>query len=114
MSKRIAWWLVAVLSLIFAGRVSAQLVDDVEVRAVGNRAEATLKLAAQVRLVRTAVSSSGKTLQIFFQITQADESVARIVEEARRSPPNAPVAPFTARWFAAMAMTCRRRSGAWG
>ncbi len=95
MSKRIAWWLVAVLSLIFAGRVSAQLVDDVEVRAVGNRAEATLKLAAQVRLVRTAVSSSGKTLQIFFQITQADESVARIVEEARRSPPNAPVAPFT-------------------
>lgn len=95
MSKRIAWWLLVIIHLVFAGSVRAQLVDDVEVRAVGNRAEATLKLAAQVRLVRTAVSSNGKTLQIFFQITQADESVARIVEEARRSPPNAPTAPFT-------------------
>ena len=95
MWKRIAWWLAVTLNFAFVGSVSAQLVDEVDVRPVGNRAEATLKLAAQVRLVRSAVSSSGKTLQIFFQITQADEAVARIVEEARKSPPNSPVEPFT-------------------
>ena len=95
MRKRLTWWLVAAFNLTLIGSVSAQLVDDIEVRAVGNRAEATLKLAAQVRLVRSAVSSNGKTLQIFFQILQADESAVRVVEEERKSPPFAPVEPFT-------------------
>lgn len=95
MRRRIIWWLAAALYLALAASANAQLVDDIEVRAVGNRAEATLKLAAQVRLVRSAVSSSGKTVQIFFQLTTSDEAIARIVEEARKSPPNAPVEPFT-------------------
>lgn len=65
---------------------SAQLIDDIEVRAVGSRAEVTIKLAAQIRLVRNAVSANGKTLEVF-QITQSDEAVARIVEEARKVAP---------------------------
>ncbi len=95
MLKRIAWWFVVAVNALCVTSVSAQLIDDIEVRAVANRAEVTLKLAAQVRLVRNAVSADGKTLEIFFQITQSDEAIARIVEEARKSPPNAPIEPFT-------------------
>lgn len=95
MLKRFAWWFVIAANFLWMANASAQLIDDIEVRATGNRAEVSLKLAAQVRLVRNAVSADGKTLTIFFQITQSDEAVARVVEEVRKSPPNSPVAPFT-------------------
>ena len=95
MLKRFAWWFVIAANFLWMANASAQLIDDIDVRAAGNRAEVTLKLAAQVRLIRNAVSADGKTLEIFFQITQSDEAVARVVEEARKSPPNAPVEPFT-------------------
>ena len=96
MRCRIACYVTVVLGLFAATLANAQLIDDVDVRAVSaTRAEARIKLAAQVRLVRSAVSANGRTLQVFFQITQADEAVTRVVEEARKSPPNAPVEPFT-------------------
>jgi len=96
MRCRIACYVTVVLGLFAATLANAQLIDDVDVRAVSaTRAEARITLAAQVRLVRSAVSANGRTLQVFFQITQADEAVTRVVEEARKSPPNAPVEPFT-------------------
>ncbi len=95
MAGRFTAWIAAIFFVLLSTSVSAQLIDDIDVRAVGGRAEVTLKLAAQVRLVRNAMSANGKTLEIFFQITQSDDAVARIVEEARKSPPNAPVEPFT-------------------
>ena len=95
MFKRFAWCFVIAVNFLLMASASAQLIDDIEVRAVGSRAEVTIKLAAQIRLVRNAVSANGKTLEVFFQITQSDEAVARIVEEARKSPPNSPVVPFT-------------------
>lgn len=86
----------AALALAGLTAAQAQLIDDVEVRTVGARAEASLKLAAQVRLVRSVLAPNGRTLQVYFQIIQSDEATLKIVEESRRSPPNAPIEPFTA------------------
>jgi tetratricopeptide (TPR) repeat protein len=95
MLQRFGSYLLVAFCASLSAAAHAQLIDDIDVRPVGNRAEATIKLAAQVRFVRSSASTNGKTLQVFFQVVQADESGGRVLEESRRSPPSAPVAPFT-------------------
>ncbi len=81
--------------LVFAANAAAQLIESVDVTNDGANAVVRIKFGALIQYVRHVPANEGSLVQVYFQITAADEAARSIVEEQRRSNPTDLVPAFT-------------------
>jgi tetratricopeptide (TPR) repeat protein len=82
--------------LPFAHQACAQVLEDVEIKREGaGDAVVTIRFGMTVQYLRTATSPRKDLIQVFFRITEIDDSGGRTFEEFRRAPANDLTPPFT-------------------
>lgn len=82
--------------LLFVHQAFAQVLEDMEIKRDGAiNAVVTIRLGVRVQYLRSAANPKKDLLQVFFNITHAEEDGGRTVEEFRRAPASDLVPPFT-------------------
>lgn len=88
-ASRSRWrWIAGGLFALATSIAQAQILDTVEVGAEGANAVVRIRFNVLIQYLRHVPTSSGSTIQVFFQVTASDETAASIVEEERRPPPS--------------------------
>ncbi|KPL27562.1 MAG: hypothetical protein AMJ72_08070 [Acidithiobacillales bacterium SM1_46] len=86
--------LLAGLLCVLEPVVSAQLLDDIEVRTERGVAEMRLQFSAPVRYIKHFPADQGELLKIYLQVLQLDPSEERAAHEYKHAQTVSPVPPF--------------------
>jgi hypothetical protein len=90
--------LLALLLLIAAGLARGQVLDSVEVQRRGDKAEISIRFAAQVQYLRHVPLDSGSLLRIYLRLVGPGIQESDVTPESRRFPRNGLVPQFTVRF----------------
>lgn len=84
------------MSLLGAALANAEVLDNVDVSTIGDKAEITIKFSLVVRYLRHSPAAEGDTLRIFVLKNPLDQQAQQDLDrEYRKSPPKSQVPPFT-------------------
>jgi tetratricopeptide (TPR) repeat protein len=81
-------WIAGLVVACATAIAQAQILDTVEVTAEGANAVVRIRFNVLIQYLRHVPTSSGSSIQVFFQVTASDEAATAIVEEERRPPPS--------------------------
>jgi hypothetical protein len=93
--RRVKAGIVVALGWILSGSVSAQLLDDVEVRSDQGVAEIRLEFTAPVRYINHFPAERGELIKLYLQVLTLEGTEEANLKEYKRIPSTPLVPPFT-------------------
>ena len=95
--------------LLTAHPAFAQVLEDIEVKREGSaNAVVTIRFGVRVQYLRNATNPKKDLVQVFFRLSEAEESGGKTFEEFRRAPVSDFIPPFTVTYPLVVGSTTRR------